>query len=51
MEIKLDEDFCFYGGSVNAKNAKVLLKWRVDGLLIGKASRQLKEFIQIVSLL
>ena len=39
-----------YGGSVNAKNAKeIVTVGGVDGLLIGKASLNSKEFIQIVA--
>lgn len=39
-----------YGGSVNSKNAKeIVVTGGVDGLLIGKASLNSKEFIQIVA--
>ena len=37
-----------YGGSVNAKNYKDLLKTNVDGFLVGGASLNIDEFCEIV---
>ena len=37
-----------YGGSVNDKNYKELLKTRIDGFLLGGISLKLKEFTQLV---
>ncbi len=38
-----------YGGSVNKNNAKEILKQKnIDGLLIGKSSLNIKEFLKII---
>lgn len=45
----LEEIIIQYGGSINAKNAKSFLeKSSIDGLLVGSASLDCKEFLEII---
>jgi triosephosphate isomerase len=45
---RAEEFYLLYGGSVNAQNSREILAIKgVDGLLVGKASLDVEEFIQI----
>jgi triosephosphate isomerase len=45
---KFTQSLILYGGSVNSKNAKDYIKIGFDGLLVGGASLNFREFIKII---